>query len=271
MNDFASFADIAEATNFSASYDSPSDKEADFFFENAGAKDEAGFPISVTDVFGQFWATWLPEDWTYASYSDVAKNDTAFKSGRAPMPIVTLAEVIPGVSPKIGNMYPGNNETNGFNLTSYEVTPFEFGSWFGGRVQAFMPTAYIGTAMSDGKLQNKSECVQGFDKMSFVQGSTTDAFCAWFIDDFYSIPISAKRDDLKASGGDNGIPIPDDQEQNPLVQLVNGTASNFDQSFNESIWSRYPSPFEGYGQPMDGVTELLLVCFDTRKWKMGSI
>lgn len=262
-NDFGTVPEIEKTANFSNSYDDPSYKQGETEFENAGAKLEAGFPISVTDVFGQFWGTWLPEDWLYASYSKIAKDDGAFRSGRAPMPIITLAEVVPGVSPEIHRiLYPGYNETNGFNLTSYEVTPYEFGSWLGGRVQAFMPTQYLGTAMSSGKVANKSECVEGFDKMTFIQGSTTDAFCAWFIDDFYNIPIFAKRDEsqTKSSGNSNDIPIPESQYQNPLVQIVNETAANFGLTFNESMWSTYPNPFENYNKDMEGVSELLLVC-----------
>lgn len=259
-NDFDTVEEITRSTNFSKPYDDPTDKEGALYFENAGAKAESGFPVSVTDVFGQFWATWLPEDWTYASYSDIAMNETAFNSGRAPMPIVTLAEVIPGVSPEIGKIpYPGFNDTNLFNLTSYEVTPYEFGSWLGGRVQAFMSTEYLGTAMSEGKVQNKSECVQGFDKMSFVQGSTTDAFCAWLIDDFYQIPIFAKRQEQSSSGYADDIDIPEDQYENPLVQLVNETAANFEQSFSSALWSTYPNPFENYNERMKGESELLLV------------
>ena len=92
------------------------------------------------------------------------------------MPLMSLAEVVPGLSPNIGGiLYPGNNATNGFNLTAYEISPFYFGSWAGGRVQAFFPTKYLGTNMSDGK-PTSDQCFVGFDKLSFVQGSTANAF-----------------------------------------------------------------------------------------------
>ncbi|KAM6508344.1 hypothetical protein FALCPG4_018217 [Fusarium falciforme] len=111
------------------------------------------------------------------------------------MPILTFAEVIPSKSPEIGKlMYPSFNNTNMFNLTAYEVTPFEFGSWLGGRVQAFINTEYLGTAMSKGKAQNTSECVRGFDKLTLMQVSTANVFTALFIDLFYGVPVFAKRD-----------------------------------------------------------------------------
>lgn len=178
------------------------------------------------------------------------------------MPIMVLSEVVPGESPEIGRiMFPGRNSTNGFNLTSYEVNPYEFGSWLGGRVQAFFPTRYLGTNMSDGTAQNDSQCVQGFDKLTFIQGSTTDAYNAYLIDAFYKIPIFTKRWvglEARQSSSDD-IPIPKGQEQNPLVEIVNQTASNFGQSFNASLWATYPNPFANYNDDMSGVDQLLLL------------
>ena len=186
--------------------------------------------------------------------------------GKGPMPIISLAEVIPGKSPEIGGMmYPGNNDTNGFKLTSYEVTPFEFGSWLGGRVQGFFPTKWLGTKMAKGKPQTKT-CVQGFDKMTFIQGSTATAFNFWFIDGWFGIPLFAKRApemiglSKKQQGGDS-IRVPSGQENNPQVELVNETASYFGNTFNQSLWATYPNPFQGHNKAMTGVSELLLVRF----------
>ncbi|RKK83648.1 hypothetical protein BFJ69_g2387 [Fusarium oxysporum] len=266
-NNFTTTDGVKKASNFSLDYSSgPDGNQTAFFttiFENMGAKDESGFPVSVADTFGQFWGTWLPEDKVYSNYSDIASKNTAFTLGDAPMPIVCFAEVIPGKSPEIGKlMYPGFNESERFNLTAYEVTPFEFGSWVGGRVQAFIQTKFLGTSMSEGKPQNKSECVQGFDKLTLMQGTTANAFTAWFIDSFYGIPVFAKRwleKRQKVNPDINDIPIPKDQYDNPLVQLTNMTAEYFDLTFNESLWATYPNPFEDYNEDMKGVSELLLV------------
>lgn len=257
-----------QSTNFSSSYSSgKSGNSAEFFetvFENAGAKAEEGFTVSLADTFGPFWGTWLPDDLVYANYSDLAKTSSsvnAFAVGAAPMPIMVFSEVVPGESPEIGNiMYPGRTTTNGFDLTLYEVTPFEFGSWAGGRVQAFMPTRQLGSEMSEGTPVNgsNSRCVEGFDKFTVIQGTTADAFAAYLIDDFYNIPIFWKRADESSADGD--IPIPPGQENNQFVQLVNETASNFGQTFNESLWATYPNPFLNYNDDMEGVEELLLVC-----------
>ncbi|KAH7230505.1 acyl transferase/acyl hydrolase/lysophospholipase [Fusarium redolens] len=266
-NNFTTTDGVKKASNFSLDYSSgPDGNQTEFFttiFENMGAKDESGFPVSVADTFGQFWGTWLPEDKVYSNYSDIASKNTAFTLGDAPMPIVCFAEVIPGKSPEIGKlMYPGFNKSERFNFTAYEVTPFEFGSWVGGRVQAFIQTKFLGTSMSAGKPQNKSECVEGFDKLTLMQGTTANAFTAWFIDSFYGIPVFAKRwleKRQKVNPDINDIPIPEDQYDNPLVQLANMTAEYFDLTFNETLWATYPNPFEDYNEDMKGVSELLLV------------
>ncbi|KAK1699957.1 lysophosphoplipase A [Colletotrichum godetiae] len=263
-NDFITISALRKQINFTVDYTLGPDGNITSYltdiFENVGAKAETELPVSVADAFGQFWATYLPENRTYGNYSDLAQSGTVFSSGEAPMPIIALSEVIPGQSPTIGGiMWPGRNNTNGFNLTSYEVTPFEFGSWRGGRIQAFMPTMYLGTSMSNGTAQNSSECVQGFDKFTFIQGSTADAFDAWFIDDWYDTPIFAKRA-LKTGPPNTTVIVPPPQfEDDGRVILVNQTAESFNQTFNESLWATYPNPFENYNAAMQGIDELLLV------------
>lgn len=266
-NNFTTLDGIRQAVNFSINYEvGPTGNATEYFdniFENAGAKAEAGFIVSVGDTFGQFWANYLNPNGTYANYSDLAQPGSAFSAGEAPMPIIALSEVVPGVSPSRGGiLYPadGNNLTNGFNITSFEVTPYEFGSWAGGRVQAFMPTQYLGTAMTNGSAQNSSSCAVAFDKFLFVQGSTTNAFCAWFLDDFYNMPIFAKRSlEKRQAALPETVTIPRGQESNGQVQLVNETASNFGTTFSEAMYAAYPNPFENYNEAMNNVSELLIV------------
>lgn len=267
---------VRQSVNFSQPYDvGPSGNSTGFFeeaFEVVGGKAEAGFPVSVADTFGRFWANWVPENSSFANYSDFARNGTAnssaFALGYAPMPIVVVAEVIPDESPEIGNItYPGRNASNGFNLTSYEVNPFEFGSWLGGRIQAFFPTKYLGTAMNNGSAQNESQCVEGFDKLSLIQGTTANAFIAYFIDSFYDVPIFARRSlqgrralqRRQFSSTTEDITVPQNETDSPLVQLVNETASEFDITFNQSLYGTYPNPFEDYNDDMTDVSDLLLV------------
>lgn len=267
-NNFSSISSLRQAVNFTTDYNvGPTGNATEYYtelFENVGAKAELGFPVSAVDVLGQMFRTYLPKSWGYKSFSDIAGAGHAFTRGTGPMPIVTLAEVVPGKSPSIhGIMYPGPNATNLINLTSYELSPFEFGSWKGGRVQAFFPTKWLGSAMRKGKPQAKDSCVNGFDKVTMIQGSTGNAFNFWFIDGWYGIPLFAKRSIetlfSKRQSSSNDIVIPAGEEDDPLVVLVNQTAVNFNQSFSDSMWATYPNPFQGYNEAMTGVEELTLV------------
>lgn len=235
---------------------------------NAIAKSEAGFTASIVDVFGQFFATYLPDDWKYSLFSQLALFNTSFSNGTGPMPILGLAEVIPGVSPNIGNiLYPGRNNTNGFNLTEYEVTPYEFGSWLGGRVQGFMPTMYLGSSMSAGQPSGVT-CVTGFDKYTFFQGATANAWNVWLIQAFYDVALFAKRSVSSLAPGlvarqDVGAPgdvvIPESAQGNFEATIVNSTAGFFEQDFNDTLWAWVPNPFQDYSDAMTNVSDLLLV------------
>lgn len=226
-------------------------------FENAGAKADEGFPVTVADVFGQLFSVYLPHSWKYRDYSDIAlMPDHSFSLGLGPMPIISMSEIVQGSSPSYeGILYPGVNSQK---LTSFEMTPYEFGSWTGGRVQAFMPTQYVGSTMYNGTYVNITNCVNGFDKMSFAQGSTADAFNFYLLDIFSNgtLPLFAKRDET---------PAPIDKREssssgaNPILELVHEINKEFNLTTNESLWATYPNPFLGYNEDMAEVDELLLV------------
>lgn len=263
---------IRKAVNFSEDYSvGPTGNQSDYFeyiFENIMAKEESGFPVSIVDLFGQWWSMYLPAEWQNGYFSDLAQLNTSFSNGTGPMPILSLAEVIPGQSPNMGNLlYPGRNKTNGFNLTEYEVTPFEFGSWVGGRVQGFMPLLYLGTAMSQGQPAGVT-CVTGFDRFSFFQGATANAWNFWLIDSFYGVPLFAKRalsailprlmprQDVGAPGD---VVVPAADEDDFFTQFLNSTAETLQQDLNDTLWAWVPNPFQDYNEAMTGVSDLLLV------------
>ena len=265
-NNFSSLAELRDVTDFTTDYlTGPTGNVTEHFlpiYENMGSKLRAGFPVSIVDVLGQAFAQYLPKAWRYATISDAAGPNQALSEGLGPLPIITLTEVVPGVSPEIGGiMYP---DVSSPTLTTYEQTPFEFGSWVGGRVQAFIQTKFLGTSMTKGKPTNSSRCVNGFDQMTFTQGSTGNAWNFWFIDAFYNIPLFWKRDvaasaPSKRQDSKSSIPIPPDQYRNPEVYLVNQTAVKFNQTFNQTLWATVPNPFHDYDSAMTDVSELLLV------------
>lgn len=114
--------------------------------------------------------------------------------------------------------------------------------------------------LPNGTAQNDTQCVEGFDKLSLIQSTTTNAYIAYFIDEFYDTLIFAKRHLYRRqmSSTSNDISIPQNETENPLVQLVNETASLFDITFNQSLYGTYPNPFENYGNNMSDVSDLLL-------------
>lgn len=249
-NNFTTVEEITKTINYTTNYEigrgGNVTKYYTDLFENAGAKALLGYPVTTADIFGQWWATYMPEKWQFANYSTIADSKSAFSMHDAPMPIMTYAEVVYGESPAIGGiMFPGPNGTNNFNLTSFEINPFEFGSWVGGRVQGFWPTEYLGTNNTAGKPYN-DQCVVGFDKMTFVTGTSGWAFNFYLVSDWYNIPLFAKRhlegrqtSTVNATTGGIQIPPVPDWEENPFFSLLNQTASEFGISWNDALWSTW--------------------------------
>ncbi|KAI9833172.1 MAG: hypothetical protein M1819_003795 [Sarea resinae] len=285
-NNFSTVADLLTKGNYTANYETgPTGNSTSYFegiFEELGSKAEEGFTISTGDVLGRFFSNFLAPEWRYRDFSNIATfANHSFALGLGPMPIVTLVEVINGSSSSYdGVLYPGSNSSILNHLSNYELSPFEFGNWIGGRAEGFMPTQYIGTTMLNGSVANISECVTGFDKMSFVQGSTSDAFNIYLITNFSnsSLELFAKRDDpawsplekRKTSSSAaaptspqpisfGGISVPSGDENSGYLELVEQIASNFNQTVEESLWATYPNPFLDYSKAMSGVEDLTLV------------
>lgn len=263
-NNYSTLEDLREAGNLTANYINglSGNISAHFesIYENLGAKARKGFGAGMADVLGQWFIQYLPPSWRNKSMSDLAAPSTAFSKGLGPLPIITLSEVVPGSSPEVGNiMYPDVYSSP----TIYEQTPFEFGSWAGGRVQAFIDTRFLGSAMNNGAPRNMSICVNGFDKLALAQGSTGNAWNFWLIDDFYKVGLFWKRalNTVKRQVPDNSIPIPPAAANSLDVTIINQTANILQQTFNETLWASYPNPFNNFSPDMEDVSELLIVSF----------
>lgn len=272
-NQFTTVDNIRKAVNFSEDYTTGPNGDQSGYIENsidnAIAKQESGFSVSIVDIFGQWLGTYLPQEWQNSSFSDLATRNTSFSNGTGPMPILGLAEVIPGQSPNLSNvLYPGRDNTNGFNLTEYEVTPYEFGNWYGGRVQGFMPLKWLGSAMSNGTPSGET-CITKFDRFTFLQGSTANAWNVWLVDDLDGIGLFAKRDSSIVAreglvprqdvGAPDDVIIPPSKADDFESIFVNSTAGAFQQDFNDTLWAWVPNPFEDYNDAMMGISDLLLV------------
>jgi lysophospholipase len=61
------------------------------------------------------------------------------------------------------------------NSTIYEFSPFELGSW-DPTTYAFAPLQYVGSNFSAGVVPSDGSCVEGFDQVGFVMGTSSTLF-----------------------------------------------------------------------------------------------
>lgn len=135
-------------------------------FKMAKQKKFAGFPVTITDIWGNALAynfmPNLPNGGAGTLWSDVRDYDP-FKNAEMPFPIILTTA----------------RNSDGFlmnpNSTSIEVNPFEFGSW-DTSLNAFHDLKYIGTPVINGKPITENHCVAGYDQASFVMGSSSNIF-----------------------------------------------------------------------------------------------
>lgn len=143
-------------------WDTPSGKgiKADI-----AAKQNAGFPTSLTDTWGRGLAHQLfpkgTNNWMNgATWSDI-RNISAFANHDMPFPLVSALARRPQLLE-----YDLNSPLVEFNA-------FEMGS-FDTLINSFFDIAYLGTNVLDGL--PTSSCVAGFDNSAFVLGTSSSLF-----------------------------------------------------------------------------------------------
>jgi lysophospholipase len=90
-----------------------------------------------------------------------------FTTFNAPYPIITAI----GVVASENQCVPPND------ATQYEFSPFEFGSWDEG-VSAFTPVRYIGSDLTNGAPSEENKCIEHYDNLGYVLGTSSDIFPA---------------------------------------------------------------------------------------------
>ncbi|CCD24406.1 lysophospholipase family protein NDAI_0D00920 [Naumovozyma dairenensis CBS 421] len=130
------------------------------------AKQDAGFNISMADVWGRALSyNFFPSlyrggvGYTWSTIRDA----DVFKNGEMPFPI-SVAD----------GRYPGTTVIN-LNATVFEFNPFEMGSW-DPTLNSFTDVKYLGTNVSNGKPINEGTCVAGFDNTGFIMGTSSTLF-----------------------------------------------------------------------------------------------
>lgn len=137
----------------------------DTIVHDVRAKAQAGFNISITDLWGRALsyqlinATAGGEAYTFSSIS----LTQGFQDATQPFPLVVADSRSPG------------QKIISLNSTIYEFNPFEMGSW-DANVFGFVPTRYLGTNMTAGNVTTGAQCVVGYDNCGFVLGTSSTLF-----------------------------------------------------------------------------------------------
>lgn len=133
--------------------------------DQVSSKEDAGFDISLTDYWGRAVSYQLlrgDDGGAAYTFSSIADADD-FKNGETPFPILVADGRAPDT--KIINL----------NSTVFEFNPFELGSW-DPTLYGFAPLAYIGSNFTGGRVDDKGNCVRGFDQLGFVMGTSSSLF-----------------------------------------------------------------------------------------------
>ncbi|KAH9937826.1 lysophospholipase [Epithele typhae] len=180
-----------------------------------------GFPVTIADV----WARALSRHFLNGTTADDLLNASldhgagvtlssisklpSFVSHQQPFPVV-LANTLTSKDNGSEFIFPDNIVPLGNPI--YEFNVYEMGS-FDPTLGAFTPTKYLGSP-------NSSECVTGFDQMSFVQAISSNLFTEFNV---------------------TGVNI-NDTEIGPIIQALE---ANFPEAGIRLDTSAVPNPFKG--------------------------
>nr|KAK5440811.1 Lysophospholipase 1 [Exophiala xenobiotica] len=132
---------------------------------DVNGKDDAGFDVSLTDVWGRALSFQLinaTDGGPKYTFSSIAISQP-FQDANSPFPILVADARAPGET-----LIPGNT-------TVYEFNPFEMGSW-DPTSYGFVPTKYLGTNFTAGEVPNDDRCVIGFDNGGYIMGTSSTLF-----------------------------------------------------------------------------------------------
>ncbi|CAI5760223.1 unnamed protein product [Candida verbasci] len=133
--------------------------------EQVESKQNAGFEISITDIWGRALSYTLLADFYQMgvnyTFSDI-RNNSNFQNYSMPFPIL------------VANGQKPNTTIVNVNSTVFEITPFEIGS-FDPTLENFVDTKFVGTELDNG-LPTNDYCINGFDNAGFFMGTSSSLF-----------------------------------------------------------------------------------------------
>ncbi|KAH8651887.1 lysophospholipase [Tricladium varicosporioides] len=182
------------------------------------AKEAAGFDTTIIDPYGRLLGYQLFEG-SWGGVTNTLSGVTAysnFTSHTVPYPIITAL----GAKVWLGECTPGPNGT------TYEFSPYEFGSW-DADLSAFVQTKYLGTNMKSGVPVSSSKCVTNYDNLGFIAGTSSDIFSTLCINAPDPVNDTGSLADTLAAIVDNAHEITTSDEYalypNPFYQYRSST------------------------------------------------
>ncbi|KAF4630652.1 hypothetical protein G7Y89_g7491 [Cudoniella acicularis] len=177
------------------------------------AKDAAGYDTTIVDPYGRLLGYQLYE----GSDGGVAKTLSSittlsnFVSLSVPYPILTAL----GAKVWLGECTPGPN------ATTYELTPYEFGSW-DSDLSAFMQTSYLGTSMKNG-IPTTSLCTKDYDNLGFIAATSSNIWSTLCL----------------------SVPVPENSSSS-LADTLAAIVDEAHEITTSDEYARYPNPFYEY-------------------------
>ncbi|QSZ30863.1 hypothetical protein DSL72_000421 [Monilinia vaccinii-corymbosi] len=176
-------------------------------------KEAAGFRATLTDPWGRLLSYQLLENDGEATTLSSVATLSSFTSHSVPFPIITGL----GVKTFSGECKPGAS------ATTYEFSPYEFGSW-DSDVSAFTPTKYLGTTLKNGA--PTGQCTTNYDNLGYILGTSSNLFNEACI----------KTPELGESS------------KNPF-QKITALLNEIHQVSTNDLYATYKNPFYQYASP----------------------
>ncbi|PPJ54720.1 hypothetical protein CBER1_06885 [Cercospora berteroae] len=134
------------------------------------AKQLAGFDNTIIDAWGRLlsYQFLYGEDGGDDIRLSTLTSFSNFTSFNVPYPIMTALGVDDSSE---GQCVPT------INATQYEFAPYEYGSWDQG-VSAFASTKYMGSDLTNGRPTNAGKCIEHYDNIGYIFGTSSDIFVA---------------------------------------------------------------------------------------------
>lgn len=179
-------------------------------------KSSAGYDTSLTDYWGRALSYQLvnaTEGGPAYTWSSV-QNNTLFSSGQSPFPILIADARAPGEV-----LIPGN-------ATIFEFNPFEMGSW-DPTVYAMAPLQYTGSNFTGGVIPDNEPCIEGFDNVGFVMGTSSTLFNQIVLQFNQTVSANLLTDAIQGLLNDLGQDDNDisDWNPNPFYEFNSGTGN----------------------------------------------